>query len=440
MRAPKKTLNICMATDFFYPNTGGVESHVFQLSQCLVNQGHKIIIITHAYGDRTGIRYMTKGIKVYYIPVLVMYNQASFPTLFCTFALVRDILLREKIDIVHGHSAFSTIAHEAMMHGKTLGLHTVFTDHSLFGFADASAIVTNKLLQITLSLCDRVICVSHTGKENTALRARYDPYKISVIPNAVDTDVFTPDVTKRQPDRITIVVVSRLVYRKGIDLLASLIPILCERNPSVDFLIGGDGQKRICLEEMIELNNLQGRVTLLGSVPHEQVRDVLIRGDIFLNCSLTEAFCMAIIEAAACGLQVVTTNVGGIPEVLPDDMVWLASPETNSLLAAINQALDDKKNGRIVEPIECHRRISSYYQWVDVAERTQNVYKAAYSAEPCSLGERLLKLNSCGPIFGQLFVIIAMIEHLLFLFYSWFIPNPSRMKQSKNFLKEKTKI
>lgn len=152
-----------MATDFFYPNTGGVESHVFQLSQCLIEKGHKIVVITHAYGDRTGIRYMTKGIKVYYIPLLVIYNQATLPTLFATFAIVRDILLREQIDIVHGHSAFSTIAHEAMMHAKTLGIRTVFTDHSLFGFADASAIVTNKLLQITLSICDRVICVSHTG-------------------------------------------------------------------------------------------------------------------------------------------------------------------------------------------------------------------------------------------------------------------------------------
>ena len=379
---------------------------------------------------------MTKGIKVYYIPVLVMYNQASFPTLFCTFALVRDILLREQIDIVHGHSAFSTIAHESIFHAKTLGLHAVFTDHSLFGFADASAIVTNKLLQITLSLCDRVICVSHTGKENTALRACYNPSRISVIPNAVDTDVFTPDANRAQSDKITIVVVSRLVYRKGIDLLASLIPIICKKNSNVNFIIGGDGPKRICLEEMIELNNLQGRVTLLGSVPHEQVRDVLVRGDIFLNCSLTEAFCMAIIEAAACGLQVVSTNVGGIPEVLPDDLVWLANPDTDSLVSAIEQAINDKKNGCIVEPVVCHNRISSYYQWSDIAERTENVYQAAYSTEPSSLGERLIKLNSCGPVFGQLFVIIAMIEHLLFLFYSWYLPESTIAQEKENLPKQ----
>jgi phosphatidylinositol glycan class A protein len=51
------------------------------------------------------------------------------------------------------------------------------------------------------------------------------------------------------------------------------------------------------------------------------VRDVLTRGDIFLNCSLTEAFCIAIVEAASCGLLVVSTKVGGVPEVLPPHMI-----------------------------------------------------------------------------------------------------------------------
>lgn len=152
-----------MVSDFFYPNTGGVESHIYQLSQCLLRKGHKVIVITHAYGDRSGIRYMTAGLKVYYLPFWVVYNQCTLPTLFTSFPLVRHILIREKINIVHGHSAFSALAHEVMFHAKTLGLKTVFTDHSLFGFADASAIITNKLLKVMLSVCNRVICVSHTG-------------------------------------------------------------------------------------------------------------------------------------------------------------------------------------------------------------------------------------------------------------------------------------
>ena len=54
------------------------------------------------------------------------------------------------------------MAHEAMFHARTMGLKAVFTDHSLFGFADASSILTNKLLKFSLADCSHAICVSHT--------------------------------------------------------------------------------------------------------------------------------------------------------------------------------------------------------------------------------------------------------------------------------------
>lgn len=53
-----------MVSDFFYPNQGGVESHIYNLSQCLINRGHKVIIVTHFYGNRKGVRYLKNGLKV----------------------------------------------------------------------------------------------------------------------------------------------------------------------------------------------------------------------------------------------------------------------------------------------------------------------------------------------------------------------------------------
>nr|CAD7195564.1 unnamed protein product [Timema douglasi] len=53
-----------MVSDFFFPNMGGVEEHIFNLSQCLISRGHKVIVLTHSYGLRVGIRYMTNGLKV----------------------------------------------------------------------------------------------------------------------------------------------------------------------------------------------------------------------------------------------------------------------------------------------------------------------------------------------------------------------------------------
>lgn len=55
---------ILIVTDFFFPNVGGVESHVYNLSQCLMDTGHHVVVMTHAYGSRTGVRYLTNGLKV----------------------------------------------------------------------------------------------------------------------------------------------------------------------------------------------------------------------------------------------------------------------------------------------------------------------------------------------------------------------------------------
>lgn len=188
-----------MVSDFFYPNIGGVESHLYHLSQQLIRRGHKVIVITHAYDNRKGVRYLTNGLKVYHVPMMVIYRQATLPTIFGFFPIFRNIILREQIQIVHGHQALSSMCHEAILHARTMGLKACFTDHSLFGFADAGSILTNKLLKFCLSDVDHVICVSHTGKENTVLRAALNPSMVSVIPNAVVASSFIPDPSRADP-------------------------------------------------------------------------------------------------------------------------------------------------------------------------------------------------------------------------------------------------
>lgn len=409
---------ICMISDFFYPNMGGVEEHIFNLSQCLLGRGHKVVVLTHSYGDRVGIRYMTNGLKVYYLPIRVFYNQCVLPTMICSLPLIRYIFIREQIQIIHGHSAFSALAHEGMLIGRLMGLKTVFTDHSLFGFADASAIFTNKFIQMSLSDCNHCICVSHTGKENTVLRAKVEKERVSVIPNAVDTALFTPDVSKRNNDFITIVIVSRLVYRKGVDLLADIIPEICAKYENVQFLIGGDGPKRWLIEEIRERNLLQHRVTLLGSLEHSQVRHVLNKGHIFLNTSLTEAYCMAIVEAASCGLQVVSTRVGGIPEVLPPDLIYLVEPTVPALMRGVDCAIADYVNGRQMCPMRAHKRIASYYNWFNVTKRTEIVYALVEKEEQKTLGQQLVSYIPSGVlpyllVVSLCYIILQILEYLV---------------------------
>ena len=264
-----------------------------------------MIIVTHAYGNRKGVRFLSNGVKVYYLPALVLHSAATLPTHYGLFAIFRNIFIRERVDIVHGHQAPSSLCHEAILHARTMGLKACFTEHSLYGFADVSSIVMNKVLKYTLSDIDHVICVSHTRSgppEHThaqvlAGRVR-QPLSPAVRPplrrsfhqqgepgppcgtqpaqclghpqRRRHDAVHAQPVRPRQPSRsvacglvdprvhgcaqrvgaggrihggrirlpVTIVVLSRLVYRKGIDLLVSVIPEVCQRFEHVHFLIG----------------------------------------------------------------------------------------------------------------------------------------------------------------------------------------------------------
>jgi len=402
-----------MVCDFFYPRVGGVEMHLWSLSQCLIQRGHKVVVITHSYGSRKGVRYMTNGLKVYYLPLTPMVDENVLPTTFAWFPLFRNILVREGISIVHGHQATSSMMHEAVVQSRTMGYKTCYTDHSLFGFADAASINVNKMLKYTLSDIDHCICVSHTCRENLVLRASLDPHCVSAIPNAVDPSKFWPDPSARRPhDTVNIVLMSRLVYRKGIDLAVDVIPRIAEQFPNVHFIVGGDGPKRLLLDEMVEKHNLHQRVELLGSVPHAEVRDVLVRGHIFLNTSLTESFCIAILEAACCGLYVVSTKVGGIPEVLPPGMIGLARTNTvDGLVHALAEALE---NVHQVDPHHFHEQIRHMYDWADVASRVETVYERMVRLPRLTLLERFERYRTVGRFAG-----LAACLHMAVLYLIW---------------------
>ncbi|CUM64320.1 uncharacterized protein PRCAT00001920001 [Priceomyces carsonii] len=426
--------NIAMVTDFFYPQAGGVEFHVYHLSQQLINLGHSVIIITHDYGSRNGVRTLANGLKVYYVPFQVIFRNCTVPTVFLAFPILRNIFIREDIDIVHGHGSYSSLCHEAIIHGRTLGLRTVFTDHSLFGFADIWSIVGNKILKFTLSDIGHVICVSHTCKENTVLRASIDPLLVSVIPNAVISNDFTPShIPKSTKDSksITIVIISRLFPNKGADLLTAIIPRICAQKPEVNFLIAGDGPKYLDLEQMREKYFLQERVTMIGAVKHEEVRDVMIQGDIYLHASLTEAFGTVIVEAASCGLFVVTTNVGGIPEVLPNHMTSFADPDEDSLVTATLKAIHLIETGQI-DNSKFHEQVAKMYSWENIARRTENVYRSL-NLETLNqpLIKRLQKYYCCGIIAGKFFVLCVIVDIFVNVILEWLYPRNHIDKATK---------
>ena len=284
---------------------------------------------------------------------------------------------------------------------------------------------------------------------------------VSVIPNAVVAENFKPlssyqntnnsqltshhnvrPLTQKPQqlgphDTITIVVISRLFYNKGTDLLIAAIPRILASDSHVRFIIAGSGPKAIDLEQMLERRVLQDRVELLGPVRHEEVRDVMVRGHIYLHPSLTEAFGTVIVEAASCGLYVVCTRVGGIPEVLPRHMTVFAKPEEDDLVAATGRAITALRANRI-RTETFHDQVKKMYSWTDVAERTERVYDGITGAiseeefygdisasgwsatrgragvQSFALIDRLKRYYGCGIWAGKLFCLCVIIDYLLF--------------------------
>ncbi|KAJ9109555.1 hypothetical protein QFC20_003301 [Naganishia adeliensis] len=393
---------IALVSDFFLPAVGGVEVHIYSLGIELQRLGHKVIVITHSHPpERVGIRYLAPtNLKVYHLPIAVLTASATLPQYLTFLPYLRNIIIREQIEILHGHATLSSLAHEAMFHaaffdlplrqgrrnGKARqGIRTVFTDHSLFELDSAVGVLTNKLLAGALRNADAVICVSHAGRENTSLRAQLDPHLVYVIPNSIVPRKFTPN------------------------------PALADRSCS------GDGPKMVELEQMREMHLLQDRIELLGSVPPGQVGNVLNRGQIYLSTSLTEAFGTSIIEAASTGLFIVSTKVGGVPEILPEDMIEFARPDADDIINALRRAIGIIRSGRH-DPLTAHERLKDMYSWAAIAERTERVYDRVLQAEDRSLFERMARLLDLGLFYGPILCIITAVQGIFLTVLDRFQP------------------
>ncbi|KAG4906744.1 hypothetical protein JHK86_055228 [Glycine max] len=127
-------------------------------------------------------------------------------------------------------------------------------------------------------------------------------------------------------------------------------------------------------------------------------------------CSLTEAFCIAILEAASCGLLTVSTRVGGVPEVLPDEMIVLAEPDPGDMVHAIQKAISMLPK---IDPQAMHNRMRELYNWHDVAKRTEIVYDRAFKCSNQNLLERLSRYLFCGAWAGKLFFLVMIVGFLL---------------------------
>ncbi|KAM0681231.1 hypothetical protein GINT2_000429 [Glugoides intestinalis] len=364
----REKLNIALVSDFFYPSTGGVQSHISKIGEELYNLGHTVVVITHCYKDYKGIKKIGNLI-VYYLDIPVIAHNDTIPTMFTNYVLYKEIFMRHGIQIVHGHQSLSNMCLEAIYHASSLSIKTVITDHSVFEIAKFERIIVNGLSRFVCKNVDWAICVSQISKENTHLRMKIPFDKITVIPNGIVPESFYP--CKREiTDKRKILFMSRFTFRKGVDLLVSALPLIC-KNKNFEVIIAGGGPKKVDILQTIDENDLHDQVKLIDEISYEDVPNFLRQGDIFLNTSLTETFCLAILEAVACGLAVVSTNVGGIHEIFSGDEVFFCEPTAEDIAEQIEKA---SVSIPAYDPFILYDYILSKYVWKTISKQIEKVY------------------------------------------------------------------
>lgn len=202
-----------------------------------------------------------------------------------------------------------------------------------------------------LSGVDRIFAVSDSLKA-VAVGLGIPGDKIRVVPNGVDTARFGPGsrVEARRAlglvsDRRILLSVGTLSPRKGHQRVLEVLPRILATHPDLLYVVlggpGVEGDTGPLLERLIAQHGLRDHVRLLGTQPHEEVPRWLAAADLFCLATSNEGRANVILEALACGVPVVTTDVGGSREVIAEGMdgLLVAPGDPDALAGALLRAL-----------------------------------------------------------------------------------------------------
>ncbi|MCG3179085.1 MAG: UDP-N-acetyl-D-mannosaminuronic acid transferase [Phycisphaerae bacterium] len=216
------------------------------------------------------------------------------------------------------------------------------------------------------------------------------PAPPSVEPAA---DLFGPDAGAAP----TVLCVSRLDREKGVEVLIESAALLTGRGVALRVLIAGDGAWRDRLTGLIAARNLQSTVKLLGE--RDDVWSLLAGADLFAMPSHMEGAPNALLEAAAAGVPIVASNVGGVPEQVRDGREALLTPpgDAEALADAIARLLTDRALARTLAT-EARERSARWFSAELMAQRHMELYEriAGAPAEPMHRPGRPRRADVCG--------------------------------------------
>jgi len=302
-----------------YPTYGGSGVLATELGKALAEKGHEIHFISYALPFR--LNHYIENI-VFHEVEMSSYPLFEFPLYSLALASkMVEVAEYEKLDLLHVHYAIphassAYLAKQMLKDKRDLKIITTLhgTDITLVGLEPSFL----PLVKFSTEQSDGVTAVSRFLKEKTITNYNIEK-EIEVIPNFIDTDVYKPQEDKcfrknlAGKDEKIIVHTSNFRAVKRVADTIKTLELVRKKVPAKLLLIG-DGPERSECERLSRELKLYDHVKFLGK--QEGLVEILNSADLFLIPSQSESFGLAALEAMACGVPVISSSVGGLPELI----------------------------------------------------------------------------------------------------------------------------
>jgi glycosyltransferase involved in cell wall biosynthesis len=375
-------MTITLLTSDYFPNVGGMAVHVHELSRALAALGHKVHLVNPVYGTGEDKVESFDGVTLHRL-----YIGHSTPRIKHLFYInkVRRYLLglfkRERVDILHWHDLTPNCWTTATLRNR---VPLVWTNHSSNYLEYYETEAGRRKIRRWLGHADAVIGPSlELHMKSIATGIPED--MLFYIPNGVDSGKFRPGMSFDVVDKDygldsaypVILCPRRLEPKNGVEFFIRSIPIVRERFPNAQFLVAGGGfpEERARFEDMLRAFGQQKGVVFSGNVSNTVMPKFYALATIAVLPSLMEATSIAGLEAMACGLPLIGTTVGGIPEIISDgDSGLLVEPRDERALAGAMIRILEDQSLRTSLGREARRRVETEFAWSEIARRTCEVY------------------------------------------------------------------